>query len=209
MNSRRFNIASTLIAVSVVFAISYGVHSQAAIAESNLPPFQFHREGAASPEDAATALFRSCAAKSPKHFVQHLLLGVCDGPIDTLQKFAECLHKTEFTHGRDSFTVYDFPMAKGINPKKPIRVIAIEEFDSEDKQVALLQIEGLSTYYGQTFWSVDVAAESYDDLEYRTRIVVAQIKDRWYAVPRCRNSKSFYEIADAMRLPAPETKEAK
>ncbi|MGC1276043.1 MAG: hypothetical protein WBC44_20255 [Planctomycetaceae bacterium] len=212
MNSRRFIIACTLVAVGVVTTISFGVNSQAATPDPALPPFEFHREGAASPEDAAVALFRGCAARSPRHFVQHLLLGVCDGPINTLQKFAEALHKTKFTHGKDSFTVYDFPIGKGINTKKPIRMIAIEEFDSEDKRVAALWVESFSTYYGETFLSVDVAAESYDGLEYRTRIVVARVNargnDRWYAIPRCRSSKSFYAIADSMHLPSPAAKQA-
>ena len=162
-----------------------------------LPDFEFHRTGAISPELAATALFRGCAARSPHHFVQHLLLGVCDGPISTLQKFAECQHVTRFTHGDDSYTVYDLP--KGINLKKPVRVVASEAFDPADKRVAALQFQMLSTYYGESFRSVDVVGEDYDGLEYSTRIVVAKVKDRWFAIPRCRSSKSFYEIADSMQ----------
>ena len=207
MNSRRFTIACTLIAVGVVAMISYTVNSQAAISNRSLAPFEFDREGATNPEDAATTLFRGCASESPKHFVRHLLLGVCDGPIDTLQKFAESLHGTKFSHGEDSFTVYDLP--KGINTNKPIHVIARDAFDSEDKQVAALQFQMLSTYYGEKFMCVDVAAEGYDGLEYQARIVVAQVQDRWYAIPRCRSAKSFYEIADAMRLTSPQLGDAK
>ena len=113
MNSRRFVITCALIAVGVIAAVSYGINSQAATANPSLTPFEFDREGATNPEDAATSLFRGCAKESPKHFVRHLLLGVCDGPIDTLQKFAESLHRTKFRHGEASFTVYDLP--KGIN----------------------------------------------------------------------------------------------
>ena len=121
MNRRPFTIACTLIAVGVVAAIAYGFNSQTSSADPSLAPFEFHREGAASPEDAATTLFRGVATASPAHFVQHLLLGVCDGPIATLQKFAECLHETEFRHGAESFTFYDLrELRKGISPKKPI-----------------------------------------------------------------------------------------
>ncbi len=207
MNSRHFTIACTLMAVGVVATISYGVTSRAAIADPALPPFEFDREGATSPEDAATTLFRGCAAKSPKHFVRHLLLGVCDGPINTLQKFAECLHRTKFSHGEDSYTVYDLP--KGIDAKKPIRVIASDDLFSQGKQVAALRFQMMSTYYGEKFMCVDVAAKGYDGLEYQTRIVVAQVDDRWYSIPRCRSAMSFYEIADAMRLTTPDLEAAK
>jgi hypothetical protein len=40
------------------------------------------------------------------------------------------------------------------------------------------------------------------------RIVVTRVGDRWYAIPRCGSSKSFYEIADAMRLRSPGAKMA-
>lgn len=89
--------------------------------EYALPPLKFRREGAASPEDAAKSLFHACATRSPEHFVQHLLLGVCDGPINTLQKFAECLHSTRFRQGDDSLTVYDFDftLPRGSTRKGP------------------------------------------------------------------------------------------
>jgi hypothetical protein len=196
MKSHRLANVCTFIAVVFAAAISRGAEPQTAGVDPALPPFEFRRTGAASPEDAATALFRGCAMKSPNHFVQHLLLGVCDGPIATLQDFAECLHVTRFAHGDESYSVYDMP--EPIDRNKPVRVIASEEFDSDDKRVDALQIEMMSTYYGQTFRSVDVAAESYDGREYRTRIVVARVNDRWYAMPRCRSAKSFYAIADSM-----------
>jgi hypothetical protein len=233
MNIRRFSIACTLIFVGVMAAIVYAFNTEASNTNPSLVPvavqregadpvddgrthdeielvrLEFRRKGAASPEDAAETLFRACATESPQHFVHHLLLGVCDGPIDTLQKFAECLHSTKFRHGEDAFTFYDLPFGKGIDPKKPFRAIASQDFDRENKQVAALQFQMISTYYGEQFQSVDVVAESYDGLEYRTRIVVARVKDRWYAMPRCRSSQSFYEIADAMRLPSAEAKETK
>lgn len=196
----------------VLFAVNWAtVSSGRAVADEPaadpaLPSFEFRRERANSPEAAAAALFRGCVLRSPERFVQHLCLGVCDGPIATLQKFAESLHTTEFRHGEDSFTVYDLP--RPIDPEKPIRAIASQEFDSDDDKVAALQFEMLSSYYGERFVSVDVAAEGYDGLEYRTRIVVTQVGDGWYAIPRCRSSKSFYEIADAMTLPSPGVKKA-
>lgn len=198
------------IAAGVVAAVAYGFNSPTSGTTPPLAPFVFHRQGAASPEAAAITLFRGVATESPSHFVQHLLLGVCDGPIDTLQKFAEGMHETEFKHGNDSFTFYDLcELRKEISPMKPIRVIAMEPFDTEDKQVAALEHQMISTYYGEAFMAVDVAAESYDGLEYHSRIVVAQLKGDWYAIPRCRSAKSFYEIADAMTLGATEPKSAK
>lgn len=186
-----------LIAVeSAAVASDWTTAQQGTGVDPALPPFEFRRVGAASPEQAAETLFRAIATESPKHFVQHLLLEVCDGPIATLQKFAESLHRTEFRQGEKSFTVYSLP--ERIDGRKPIRMIASRDFDGETKQVAALELESVSTYWGKKFKSVDVAGESYDGLEYRTRIVVAQVNGGWYAIPRCRSSKSFYEIADAM-----------
>lgn len=199
MNKLSAVVACILIATGVATAIAYGYDSEPKSDNPPLAPFVFHREGAVSPEAAAKALFRGVARESPKDFVKHLLLGVCDGPIDTLQKFAECLHVTKFSHGEDQFTFYDLRDGrKGINPKKPFRVVKTEPFDTEDKQVAALQMEMMRTYYGKAFTSVDVAGEGYDGEEYQTRIVVAEISDRWYAIPRCRSSNNFYVIADAI-----------
>lgn len=66
-----------------------------------------------------------------------------------------------------------------------------------------------STYYGERFACVEVAAEGYDGLEYQARIVVAQVEGGWYAMPRCRSAKSFYEIADAMQLAPAEAMQSK
>jgi hypothetical protein len=203
-------VACAVVATGIVATMAYGLKAPSAVATPSLAPFEFHREAAASPEAAARALFRGISDESPKYFVQHLLLGVCDGSIDTLQKFAESLHKTEFTHDGDSFSFYDLrDLRKGIDREKPIRVVAYALFDIEDEQVAALKFQGLSTYYGEQFASVDVAAEGYDGREYQTRIVVAQVGDGWYAMPRCRSAQRFYEIADAMRLAPTEVQEAK
>jgi hypothetical protein len=143
-------------------------------------------------------MFRGIALESPKDFVRHLLLGVCDGSIGTLQNFAECLHETKFSRNQLSFTVYDLP--KGVDSRKPVRIVASRAFDREDEKVKALQFQMLSTFYGERFVCVDVAAEGYDGLEYQTRLVVAELDSRWYAMPRCRSAKSFYEIADAMHI---------
>jgi hypothetical protein len=200
MKSRRFLIACMLITLGVMAASTHRVHAQTATADPALPPFEFHREGAKSPEAAATSLFRGCALRSPQDFVRHLNLGVCDGPIATLTKFAECLHTTKFTTGKEAYTVFDLPQMLN---KATVRVIGSREFDSQAKDVMALRLEGASTYYGKRFALVDVAADGYDGRVYQTRIVVATVSDGWYAIPRCRSSRSFYRIADAMDAPAP------
>lgn len=203
-------VVCVVVPTGLVAALAYGLSTPTKSVGPTLAPFEFHREAAASPEAAALSLFQGVSTESPKHFVQHLLLGVCDGSIDTLQKFAESLHTTEFTHDGNSFTFYDLrELRRGINPRKAVRVVATAPFDTEDKQVAALRSEWISTYYGETFACIDVAAEGYDGLEYQTRIVVAQVDGGWYAIPRCRSARSFYEIADAMRATPAEANEVK
>lgn len=199
--------AVIVLCLAVFAAIAYGVNSPVTSPDPALPAFEFHREGAASPEDAAKAMFLGIAKESPNDFVRHLLLGVCDGPIGTLQNFAECLHATRFIRGEQSLTVYDLP--KGIDTRKPIRIVATQAFDVEDEQVKALQFEIYGTFYGKRFVCVDVAAEGGDGLNYQTRLVVAEQDNRWYAMPRCRSGKSFYEIADAMQLTPAEAQKAK
>lgn len=204
---RRNAVFCMLSAASLAAVGSDCSSAQEAGADPVLRPFEFRREGATSPEEAAAALFQATATQSPTRFVQHLLLGVCDGSIDTLQKFAEHLHSANFRQGENSYTVYDMP--RQIDREKPMRAIASRGFDSQDKQVAALRFEEVSTYYGERFKSVDVVAEGYDGLDYQMRIVVAQVMGRWYAIPRCRSSKSFYAIADTMPVASPGAKEAK
>jgi hypothetical protein len=193
--------------LAVFAAIAYGVNSPVTSPDPALPAFEFHRAGAASPEDAAKAMFLGIAKESPNDFVRHVLLGVCDGPIGTLQNFAECWHATRFNRGEQSLTVYDLP--KGIDTRKRIRIVATQAFDAEDEQVKALQFEIYSTFYGKRFVCVDVVAEGGDGLNYETRLVVAEQNNRWYAMPRCRSGKSFYEIADAMQLTPAEAPKAK
>lgn len=141
-------------------------------------------------------MFRACVKKSPKLFAQTRLLGVCDGPISTRRKYDECLEQTMFRNGTNAFTVHDLPK----NLKLPtLRAIASLAFGTND--IAALQFQFLSTYYGKKFASVDVAAADAKGREYQTRFVVALLNDRWHALPRCRSSKDFYKIADAMPLP--------
>lgn len=185
MNSRCFAIASTLVFLGVVAAFSPDVNSQAADPDPALPSFEFHREGATNPEDAAKAMFRGCAKKSPKDFVQHMLLGTCDGPISTLQKFAECLHSTKFKTGAEPYAVYDLPVGKNGGLKNDtIRIVASGVFPTDEKVAAVISGEAFHSYYGEEFRFVDVAADGSDGREYRSRVVVAAIKDRWYAMPK-------------------------
>ncbi|MEZ6052110.1 MAG: hypothetical protein R3C02_12075 [Planctomycetaceae bacterium] len=174
MKSRFVTPAGILLGLAAFAAIAYGVNSPATSPDPALPAFEFHREGAASPEDAAKAMFLGIAKESPNDFVRHLLIGVCDGPIGTLQNFAECLHETKFIRNGISLTVYDLP--KGIDTRKPIRIVATQAFDGENEQVKALRFEMLSTFYGDSFACVDVAAEGGDGLEYQTRFVVATAK---------------------------------
>jgi hypothetical protein len=214
MNSRRFTIACTLIFLGVFAAISFGVNPQATDRHPALPPFEFHLEGATNHEDAAKAMFRSVAMRSIKDFVQHLALGTCDGPVGTIQKFAECLHTTMFDSGEganaEAYTVYNLLAAKDGGLKNDtIRVVASGEFPTNEKVASVIRDGSVSSYYGEKFLAVDVAADGFDGREYRSRVVVAVIKNRWYAVPRCRSSKAFYDIADAMLVTKPAAEQAK
>lgn len=192
MNGQRWMIACAL-TVSAFMATILGARLYAAPPDPALPPYQFHREGAETPEDAAKALFRGTAQRSPNHFVQHLLLGVCDGPNATLSKFAECLHTTKFHIGDESYTTYDLP---SYLKRDEMRVVGTGAFPDDEMTKNALHLQSVSTYYGQQFRYVDVAGKGHDGREYQTRIVVARIKEGWFAIPRCRSAKLFYEIAD-------------
>jgi len=203
MKKRTLMLSVLLVVSGSIGGVAYVRSAPTVPATDTLPPFEFQRTAAARPDAAAIALFRGVSAESPKHFVQHLLLGVCDGSIDTLQKFAEALHTTEFTHDEESHTFYELrDQRRGFNSKKPPRVIASEAFDAGAEEVMALRSQMISTYYAETFMCFDVASESYDGVEWTTRIVVAEIDGGWYAIPRCRSARSFYKIADAMNLRA-------
>lgn len=141
--------------------------------------------------------------ESPSHFVQHILLGVCDDSVDTLQKFAECLHETEFVGDKEALTFYELrKLRRGIDPKKPALIIATAHFDAKDPEVEALAAQAISTYYAEDFACVELEAESYAGEKYRTRIVAASVDGGWYAIPRCRSSTAFYQLADKIQLDA-------
>ena len=167
------------------------------IPTSSGTPITYPPVGATTTEGAAEGLFTACILRSPGLFIHNLCLGVCDGPVDTLQKFAECLHVTTFRRGDNAFTVYDLPKRL---QRETVRVVASQEFDSENEDVAALRWQMMSTYYGEKFICVDVVADDPDGLTYGTRIVVTRVNDRWYAIPRCGSSTSFYQIADDIVL---------
>jgi hypothetical protein len=164
-----------------------------------LYPLQFESVGAASPEEAAMSHIRACMLQSPRLFSENLLLGVCDGSVGTINAYAECLHVTTFDNGADAFTIYDLPFR--LLQEDSVRAVAAQAFDTEDEDVAdLLRFAGVTSYYGEEFRCVDVSAEDSDGVEYRSRVIVALVNDRWYAMPRGTSSRDFYEIADAMSL---------
>ncbi len=209
VKNRLFTFACVVAAIGFVSAFAFALNSPTSHTDQVLAPFEFRREAAHTAEIAAQSLFLGVATSSPKDFVQHLLLGVCNNEIDTLQRFAESLHATQFSHDGETFTYYDLrdqprdpvtERSRMINPKKPLRVMNRAAFDVADPDVKALHFEMASTYYGNRFVCVEVAGEGWDGREYRTRVVVAEVGDGWYAMPRCRSSKSFYKIADAMSL---------
>ncbi len=204
-------------AVGLVGAFAFARNSHTAPDGQVLAPLEFKPEAATSPEIAAQAMFRGVATASPREFGKHLLLGACNNEVDVLNRYAESLHLTRFSINAEALTFYDLLDQRDdsgrlrlINREKPIRVIASAAFDSADPRVKALDLEVGTTYAGERFVSVDVAGMGhYDGLEYRTRVVVAKIGSGWYALPRCRSSKNFYEIADAMQLTPAEAPQAK
>ena len=175
--------------------------------EQVLQPFEFRREAASTPEMAAQAMFLGVATASPREFVKHLLVGVCHNEVDVLRTFAESLHETPIRHEGETstwFQLQERPDASGklrvIDREQPVRVISSLPFDSGDAKVRALSLEAASTYSGESFVRVEVAGVGYyDRVDYRTCVVVARVDGGWYAMPRCRNSARFYEIADAMQ----------
>ena len=190
MTLRNITIAFTLLSIA---GNSPPLMSTTTASDPRLPAFEFVLESASSAEEAANALFIGCATHSPKHFVKHLSLATCEGPVDTLQNFAECMHKTEFRSRGESFTYYDLPARIR---RDTVRVVASRKFDAENAAAACLHAKYV--YYAETLIAVDVAASDSTGRDYQTRIVVAGTKNNWYAVPRVRQSQPLYEIADAM-----------
>ncbi len=218
MKSRPVTVAFVVTAIGLAGAIAFARHTTISPEGQVLAPFEFRPEGATNPEAAAQALILGVATASPRDFGKHLLLGVCNNEVDVLNRYAESLQLTRFSNDGETFTYYelrDQPRDPGteksrmINRKKPLRVIASAAFVDADPQVKALHFEMASTYYGKRFVCVEVAGEGLDGREYQSRVVVAEVGDGWYAMPRCRSSKSFYQIADAMSLARAEAAEAR
>lgn len=218
MKSRLATVVFIVTAIIFAGAFAYALNRPASHTDQVLAAFEFKREAAPTPEVAAQRLFLGVSTASPRDFVKHLLLGVCYNEIDVLQDFAEAMHVTQFRNDDRAFTYYEMcekqylpgtETTRLINREKPLRVLASSAFDASDPAVKALEIEAASTYSGNRFVGVDVAGMGSDGLEYQTRVVVAQVGDGWYAVPRNRSSKNFYSIADAMELTPIEAPRAK
>lgn len=217
MKCRLVPITFVAAAIGLVGAFAFARNSHTESQGQVLAPLEFKPEAAASPETAAQAMFRGVATPSLREFGKHLLLGVCNNEFDVVDRYAESLHLTRFSNDAEAITFYDLRDQRDdsgrqrlINREKPIRVVATAAFDSTDPRVKALALEQGTTYAGKHFISVDVAGMGYyDGLEYRTRVVVAQVGSGWYAMPRCGSSKSFYEVADAMQLTPSDGPEAK
>lgn len=210
MKTRLVTFACVVAIIGSVCAFAYAFNNlNSRTGQVLLDQFEFRRNAAPTTEAAAQSLFLGIDTASPRDFFQHLQLGVCNNATDVLQDFAEAMHTTQFNHNDESFTYYEMfekqylhgtEVTRLINRKKPIRVMASAPFDISDPQVKALALEATSTYSGERFVSVELAGLGSDGREYRASVVVVQVNDGWYAIPRCRNSKNFYKIADAMSL---------
>jgi hypothetical protein len=217
MRSRLVTVGCVVAAIGLIGAFALARNAYTAPDGQVLAPFEFRPEGATSPETAAQAMFLGVATASPRDFGKHVLLGVCNNEVDVLNRYAESLRLTPFSHNAEAFTYYelrdqrdDSGRLRLITREKPIRVIASASFDSTDPRVKALGLEAAGTYAGERFVSVDVAGVGfYDGREYQSRVVVAQVGSGWYAMPRCGSSKNFYAIADAMQLASTEELRAK
>lgn len=154
-------------------------------------------EGAGSPEQAAVAMAAGMTEKSPDKFLQHLCLGVCDGPISTINKYDECMHQKYLADESGTYSISDLPsqIIEGAQEAIETRV-----FDQEDPRVVKLAGELLSTYYGEEFHCVWLSARSHSKKHYIFRVVVTRVGNKWFAIPRCGSSNRFYDIADSMQL---------
>ena len=151
--------------------------------------------GSTNPEEAAVALVTGIIERSPQKFLQHLCLGVCDGPISTQKKYSESTHTTNLKAGNVSASLIE--IASQIQPASA-NAIHREEFDATDPRVINLASEMMSTYYGTAFQCVWVSVQTINGVTYETQVVVASNNDLWYCIPACKSSKSFYAIAEDM-----------
>lgn len=218
MNRRQFAMVCIGVAIGFAGAMAHALNKPDKTTVQGLAPFEFEQAAAPTPDAAAQSLFLGVATASPRDFVKHLLLGVCQNEIDLLQDFAESMHVTRFNRDGEAFTYYEMrekQYAHGtettrlINRKTHLRVLASAAFDTSDPRVKALELEAATTYAGKQFVCVDVAGMGYDGLEYQARIVVAQADNGWYAIPRTRSSRNFYQVADAMQVVSVSTAEMK
>ena len=137
MKSRLVAVAIVATAIGFVGVFAFARNTYTAPDGQVMTPFQFRPEGATSPETAAQAMYLGVATASPRDFGQHVLLGVCNNEFDVLNRYAESLHLTQFSHDGKTFTYYDLRDQRNdsgrlrlIHREKPIRVIASAPFDS-------------------------------------------------------------------------------
>jgi|GEM_PF-5063968 len=217
MKSWLATVTCVVVAVGLVGAVAYALNPPTSPTGQLLAPFEFTPEAAPSPETAAQSMFLGVATASPRDFGQHVLLGVCNNEVDVLNRYAESLRLTQFRHAGETFTYDELREQRDaagrlriISREQPLRIVTSTPFDSADPNVKALELEGASTYAGERFVCVEVGGMGhYDGIEYQTRVVVAQVNGGWYAMPRCRSSKNFYKIADAMTLAPADAKAAK
>lgn len=174
---RRFRLATLLgfiTCVAIGMAIYHSLTQQAL-------------RGHATPEAAATAMIRAISTKNHKLFVRTRLLGVCEGQNDWPSRYAESLHTTKFSNPSGAMTVFD--MRRRLMADT-VRVVSMNKMN-------VPSWFGASSYYGERFASVDVSIANYDGVEYRSRIVVAEVSDQWFAVPR-RGRCPVYNLADTL-----------
>ena len=179
---RRYRLA-TLFAVVTVAAIAMSVYH----AYTRRPT-----HGYFTPQAAATAMLQAIATKNHHLFVQARMLGVCEGKNDWPPRFAETLHTAKFSSpggGQGDLSVFDMPRRLRSNT---VRVVSKQE-------LTVPGWVGVSSYYGEQFAAYDMAIDNYDGVEFRTRLVVARVGEKWFAIPR-RSQCSVYQIADALTV---------
>lgn len=156
-------------------------------------------KGTKTPDEAAVEMTRAHLTRSPMLFMENLCLGVCDGPVNSINKYAESLHLTSFSRNSAAVSIYDLPK-RGVNFDS-IQVNQSKLFDKNDKDIAhLIAISTISTYYGEEFMAMEVQIQNKANEQYTTRVVVTKVNERWFALPRCRSSEAFYKIADTMEF---------
>ena len=190
----RFSSSCILVAVVV---ICIGRQSDRVNAgPSNLAVLQPVR-GAETAESAATAMVRAYADKDFELFMQTRALFECEdmdrgGP----NRYAESLHLTKFTSRDHAHTVYSLPTRLNA---ETTRTIVTHRPKLEFADAAMFSDK--VPQHRHVF--VDVAIEDHQKVRYQSRVVVIELSNKWYAVPRCYSSRRVYELADATSPTAP------